>query len=95
MIQTIKDLVSAKADTTVALAKEIWGCAELSYEETKSAAALISALKQEGFTIEEGIADIPTAFTATYRCGSGKPVVGFLAEYDALSGLSQKAGCPV
>ena len=47
MIQTIKDLVSAKADTTVTLAKEIWGYAELSYEETKSAAALISALKQE------------------------------------------------
>ena len=95
MIQTIKDLVSAKADTTVALAKEVWGYAELSYEETKSAAALIAALKQEGFTIEEGIADIPTAFTATYQCGSGKPVVGFLAEYDALSGLSQKAGRPV
>ena len=95
MIQTIKDLVSAKADTTVALAKEIWGYAELSYEETKSAAALIAALKQEGFTIEEGIADIPTAFTATFTAGSGKPVVGFLAEYDALSGLSQKAGCPV
>ena len=95
MIQTIKDLVSAKADTTVALAKEIWGYAEPSYEETKSAAALVAALKQEGFTIEEGIADIPTAFTATYQCGSGKPVVGFLAEYDALSGLSQKAGCPV
>ena len=95
MIQTIKDLVSAKADTTVALAKEIWDYAELSYEETKSAAALIAALKQEGFTIEEGIADIPTAFTATFTAGSGKPVVGFLAEYDALSGLSQKAGCPV
>ena len=70
MIQTIKDLVSAKADTAVALAKEIWGYAELSYEETKSAAALISALKQEGFTIEEGIADIPTAFTATFTSGS-------------------------
>ena len=84
MIQTIKDLVSAKADTTVALAKEIWGYAEPSYEETKSAAALVAALKQEGFTIEEGIADIPTAFTATYQCGSGKPVVGFLAEYDAI-----------
>lgn len=95
MIQTIKDLVSAKADTTVALAREIWGYAELPYEETKSAAALISALKQEGFTIEEGIAGIPTAFTATFTAGSGKPVVGFLAEYDALSGLSQKAGCPV
>lgn len=48
MIQTIKDLVSAKADTTVALAKEIWGCAELSYEETKSAAALISGSETGG-----------------------------------------------
>ncbi len=95
MIQTIKELVAAKADTTVKLARDIWGYAELSYEETRSAAALINALKQEGFTIEEGIAGIPTAFTATFKSGSGKPVVGFLAEYDALAGLSQKAACPV
>ena len=72
MIETVKELVAAKADTAVALAKEIWGYAELSYEETKSAAALIAALKAEGFTIEEGIAGIPTAFTAAYKCGSGK-----------------------
>ena len=44
MIETVKELVAAKADTAVALAKEIWGYAELSYEETKSAAALIAAL---------------------------------------------------
>ena len=92
-VQTIKQLVAAKADTAAALAKEIWNYAELSYEETRSAAALIGALKNEGFTIEEGIAGIPTAFTATYAVGSGKPVVGFLAEYDALAGLSQKAAC--
>ena len=95
MVQTIQNLVSAKADTAIALAKEIWGYAELSYEEVKSAGALISALKKEGFAIEEGIAGIPTAFTATFSRGSGKPVVGFLAEYDALSGLSQRAACPV
>ena len=95
MLQTVKDLVAAKADTTIQLAKQIWQYAELSYEETRSASALIEALKKEGFTIEEGIAGIPTAFTATYQVGSGKPVVGFLAEYDALAGLSQKAGCPV
>ena len=94
-VQTIKQLVAAKADTAAALAKEIWNYAELSYEETRSAAALIGALKNEGFTLEEGIAGIPTAFTATYAVGSGKPVVGFLAEYDALAGLSQKAACPV
>ena len=95
MIQTVKDLVASKADAAVALAKEIWNYAELSYEEVRSAAALMEALKKEGFAIEEGIAGIPTAFTATFQSGSGKPVVGFLAEYDALAGLSQKAGCPV
>ena len=95
MIETIQKLIAEKADTTVALAREIWGYAELSYEETRSAAALEKALEQEGFTIEKGIAGIPTAFTATFRSGSGKPVVGLLAEYDALAGLSQKAGCPV
>ena len=95
MVQTIQNLVSAKADTAIALAKEIWGYAELSYEEVRSSGALIAALKKEGFSIEEGIAGIPTAFTATFSRGSGKPVVGFLAEYDALSGLSQKAACPV
>ena len=95
MIQTVKDLVASQADAAVTLAKEIWNYAELSYEEVRSAAALMEALKKEGFAIEEGIAGIPTAFTATFQSGSGKPVVGFLAEYDALAGLSQKAGCPV
>ena len=94
MLQTVKNLVAAKADTTMRLAKQIWNYAELSYEETRSAAVLIAALKEEGFAIEEGIAGIPTAFTATYQVGTGKPIVGFLAEYDALAGLSQKAGCP-
>ena len=86
-VQTIKQLVAAKADTAAALAKEIWNYAELSYEETRSAAALIGALKNEGFTIEEGIAGIPTAFTATYAVGSGKGCirVSFAGEiHDAL-----------
>ena len=56
----------------------------------KSAAYLKEYLASEGFTIASGVADIPTAFTATY--GSGRPYIGLLAEYDALSGLSQKAG---
>ena len=94
-LEKIQELVAKKAHTSVRLAKEIWEFAELPFEETKSAAALIQALQQEGFAIEEGIAGIPTAFTATFKSGTGKPVVGLLAEYDALSGLSQKAGCPV
>ena len=59
-------------------------------QEVKSAALFVKVLKEEGFQVEEGICGIPTAFSASY--GSGKPVIGFLAEYDALSGLSQEAG---
>ena len=44
MIETIQNLVAQTADTAITLAKEIWGYAELSYEETKSAGALIAAL---------------------------------------------------
>ena len=90
-IEQIKKLIADKADVTKRLASEIWSYAELSYEETKSAGALMEALKAEGFAIQDNIADIPTAFTATYSVGSGKPVMGLLAEYDALDGLSQKA----
>jgi aminobenzoyl-glutamate utilization protein B len=59
------------------------------YKETKSAALHAQTLTENGFTIDTGVADIPTAFVATY--GSGKPVIGILAEYDALPGLSQQA----
>lgn len=93
--EQIKKLIADKAETTIGLARDIWNYAELSYEETRSAAALIAALKNEGFEIKENIADIPTAFTASYKVGTGKPVVGLLAEYDALDGLSQKAGSAV
>ena len=93
-IELSKSLVAEQAAETVRLADAIWGYAELAYEEEKSASALIDALKKEGFAIEEGIAGMPTAFTATYRVGSGSPTVGFLAEYDALSGLSQCAATP-
>ncbi len=94
-IEEIKALVASKSGTAARLADEIFSYAELSYTETRSSAAMMEALKEEGFTIEEGIADIPTAFKATYVCGTGKPVMGFLAEYDALDGLSQEAANPV
>ncbi|HJT72926.1 MAG TPA: amidohydrolase [Chitinophaga sp.] len=69
------------------IAKKIWQFAEVGYQEEKSSALLQSTLQQEGFTVKAGIAGIPTAFIASY--GSGEPVIGILAEYDALPGLSQ------
>ncbi|MEY4335253.1 MAG: hypothetical protein RLZZ45_172, partial [Bacteroidota bacterium] len=68
---------------------QIWKNAELGYKEVKSSALLQETLKKEGFTVETGVADIPTAFVATY--GSGSPVIGILAEFDALPGLAQEA----
>lgn len=71
------------------IALQIWDNAELGYKEVKSSALLQETLKQEGFAVEAGVADIPTAFVATY--GSGQPVIGILAEFDALPGLAQQA----
>src|SRR5210317_43773 len=71
------------------VAQEIWSYAEMGYQEERSSALLQKTLAEEGFTIETGVADIPTAFVATY--GSGGPVIAILGEYDALPGLSQQA----
>ena len=68
------------ADKKTAL--QIWDFAEVGYKEVKSAALHIQHLRDAGFTVETGVAGIPTAFVATY--GSGSPAIGILAEYDAL-----------
>jgi aminobenzoyl-glutamate utilization protein B len=86
-----KSYVSAQLDKKYAsycqIAKQIWNYAELGYLESKSSALLQETLRKEGFKVESGVADIPTAFVASY--GSGQPVIGILAEFDALPGLSQ------
>lgn len=71
------------------VALKIWNYAEVGYKETKSSALLQDELKANGFRIEAGVAGIPTAFVASY--GSGEPVIGILAEYDALPGIVQDA----
>ena len=68
-------------------ALQIWEWAEPGYQETKSADLLVKMLEDAKFRVEGGVADIPTAFTATV--GSGRPVIGILGEFDALPGLSQ------
>ena len=88
--QIIRDAVREKAQIITGLNRAVWEYAELGYQETKSAAAIIKALEDDGFTVTKELAGIPTAFKAVW--GSGSPVVGILGEYDALPGLSQKAG---
>lgn len=70
------------------MAAKLWEYSELSLYETRSAALLISKLKEAGFDVETNVAGMPTAFVATY--GRGSPVVGILAEYDALPGVGNE-----
>ena len=71
------------------VANQIWGFAEVGYQEYQSSALLRSELAGAGFKVDSGVAGIPTAFTATF--GSGKPVIAIIGEFDALPGLSQDA----
>ncbi|QOR36614.1 amidohydrolase [Clostridium sp. 'deep sea'] len=68
---------------------KIWQYAEVGLQEHKSSKLLAEVLTKHGFKVESAVAGMPTAFTATW--GNGKPKIGFLAEYDALPHLSQKA----
>lgn len=91
--QTTKPEVLAHLEATKApyeqLALRIWDYAEVGYQEQRSSAALQEALRQAGFTIEPGVAGMPTAFVANY--GQGSPVIGIMGEFDALPGVSQTA----
>ncbi|NIV92308.1 amidohydrolase [candidate division KSB1 bacterium] len=70
------------------IASQLWHYSETALKETKSARLLIEKLREAGFSIEEGVADMPTAFVAIY--GTGSPVIGILAEYDALPGVGNE-----
>ena len=82
--------IDDKSPVLTALSDRIWEYAELSMAEYRSAADYLKILKAEGFSVEKDLCGIPTAFLGRY--GSGKPVIGILGEFDALSGLSQEAG---
>jgi aminobenzoyl-glutamate utilization protein B len=86
---TISTNLDTKKELYSAIAQQIWGFAEMGYQEEKSAALLQQTLSNEGFRINKGVAGIPTAFIAEY--GEGLPVIALLGEYDALPGLSQEA----
>ena len=70
------------------ISDQIWKFAELGFEEYESSRLLVKTLKEHGFIVKTGVADMPTAFYGEY--GDEKPIVGILGEYDALPGLSQK-----
>ena len=88
--QAYLDYIDAHQEIFTQVSDKVWEFAELSLMEHQSAALYCQVLEKEGFTVQTPVAGIDTAFTATY--GQGSPVIGILAEYDALSGLSQEGG---
>ncbi|HEY7913261.1 MAG TPA: amidohydrolase [Blastocatellia bacterium] len=67
------------------MATSLWDFSEIALQERRSAELLIGKLRAAGFKVETGAAGMPTAFVATY--GSGSPVIGIIAEFDALPGV--------
>jgi len=72
----------------VSLARDIWDHPQVAFEEAYASKLITDQLEKEGFDVKRGIAQIPTAFVASW--GEGKPIIGILGEYDALPGLSQQ-----
>lgn len=83
-------IVDQAEDALVELSHQIHGHPETSFEEERAAAWCADALSAGGFAVETGVADLPTAFTAT--AGSGPLTVGVCAEYDALPGIGHACG---
>lgn len=87
--QDILKSVEKHQKELIMLSDDIWNYAETALMEHKSSKALADYAEAQGFKVERNVADLPTAFIASY--GSGKPIIGIMGEYDALPGLSQKA----
>ena len=87
--ETVLAGLDDRYEQTTDIAQKIWDWSEVGYQEEKSSTLLQDTLRAEGFSIEKGVADIPTAFIAEY--GKGGPVIAILAEFDALPGINQAA----
>ena len=83
-------VIEEHAELFRGMADEIWENPELSLKEYRAAELYCGKLRELGFTVTENLCNIPTALCGSF--GSGRPVIGILGEFDALSGLSQKAG---
>lgn len=87
--QAIVQSVAQHQDQLIQMSDQIWAFAETALTEHQSAKVLADYARANGFTVEMGVGEVPTAFIATY--GSGRPIIGIMGEFDALPGLSQQA----
>ncbi len=89
-IKQLETLIKAKQETFYDASDRIWEYAETRFELEKSAAEFIKILEKEGFEVKQSIAGMHSAFVASF--GSKSPVIGILAEYDALSNMGHISG---
>ena len=85
----ITQFLNAQRTDFEEVALRIWDWAEVGYQEEKSSGLLQEQLTAGGFSVEAGVAGMPTGFIGEW--GSDGPVIGILAEFDALPGVSQAA----
>lgn len=83
--------IDREREVISAVSDRIWDHPETAFQEYVAAETYFDALEKEGFAVEKNLAGIETAFSG--RFGHGRPVIGILGEFDALSGLSQKPDC--
>lgn len=88
--EEVKTILNNAYEQDKKTTRQLWEYAEVGFKESKSAGLHVQHLKEAGFKVTTGVGDMPTAFMASY--GSGKPIIGILAEYDALPGLAQEGG---
>jgi aminobenzoyl-glutamate utilization protein B len=87
---SVSNFINRNSEEFINISRSIWSYAELGFQEYKSSELMIKTLKKYGFKVQKNISNIPTAFIAEW--GEGSPVIGVTGEFDALPGLSQKAG---
>ena len=73
----------------LALSDDITQHPEIGFEEQRAVRQLTDYLKQHGFNVTTGVADLPTAFVARYKNNNGAPNMGIIVEYDALRGTER------
>ena len=83
-------VIDEKRELLCTVSEEIWDHPEVLFHEEYASDILSKTLEDEGFQVTRELAGIKTAFSG--RFGAGKPVIGFLGEFDALPGMSQQAG---
>ncbi|UCH27379.1 MAG: amidohydrolase [Trueperaceae bacterium] len=91
--ETILSYISERQERLTQIAQEIWDRPQVALQETFASALLARELEEAGFELEWGVGQMPTAFVASW--GEGSPIIGFLGEYDALPGLSQRVSVEI